>query len=442
MNGISRWLEKYMLPIANKIGSQRHLSAVKNGFIATMPIALVGALSVMFNNVFLNSTSLLGELLNRMSFYANTIQPFWDRTLIPIFGQIWWATIAMAVLFSTFTIAYNFAKEQNEDGLAAGVIAIAAYLTLVPQVAAVDGVGDVWGLLSWNFFNSQAVFAGLITALISAELFCFVKRKGWIIKMPAEVPPAVSKAFSAVIPAAFVLFLFSIVSIIWLNVIEMPLPEWINHMLQQPLVRLGQSPLTLIFLMIIQQILWFFGIHGMMVIEPALTLMYGPTLAENTELVMQGLQPIHVITRNFLDVYAMHGGSGATLGLIVSIFFFSKKAQYRMLAKMAVPPGVFQINEPIIYGLPIVLNPLMVIPFVFIPAINIFIAWFFTAVIPFAGLISVGVPWTTPPIISAFLATNGSITATILAAATFALSVILYAPFVIAANKEDTNSTT
>jgi len=437
MDGISRWLEKHMLPIANKIGSQRHLSAVKNGFIATMPIALVGALSVMFNQVFLQSWSLVGELLNRMSFYANIIQPFWERTLIPIFGQLWWATIAMAVLFSTFTIAYNFAKEQDEDGLAAGVVAISAYLTLVPQATEAGG----WGTISWTFFNSSAVFAGLITALVSAELFCFVKRKGWVIKMPAEVPPAVSKAFSAVIPAAFVLFIFTAISIIWLNVIEMPLPEWINHMLQQPLVRLGQSPLTLIFLMIIQQILWFFGIHGMMVIEPALTLMYGPTLAENTELVMQGLEPIHVITRNFLDVYAMHGGSGATLGLIVAIFFFSKRAQYRMLAKMAVPPGVFQINEPVIYGLPIVLNPMMAIPFIFIPAINILIAWFFTAVIPFAGLIEVGVPWTTPPIISAFLATNGSITATILAAATFALSVILYAPFVIAANKEDTGET-
>ena len=433
MDGISRWLEKHMLPLANKIGSQRHLSAIKNGFIATMPLALVGAMAVMFNQVFLNSDSLIGEQLNGISFYADTIQPFLYDTLIPVFGQLWWATIAMAVVFSTFTISYSFAKEQGEDGLAAGVIAVAAYLTLAPQATELGG----WGTLSWTTFNSEAIFAGLITSLVAAELFCFVKRKGWVIKMPEQVPPAVSKAFSAVIPAAIVLFVFASISVFFLTVVEAPLPAWINEMLQRPLVRLGQSPITLIFLMILQQLLWFFGIHGMMVIEPALMIMYGPTLAANQELVMQGLDPVHVITRNFLDVYGMHGGSGATLGLIVAIFLFSKRAHYRTLAKMAAPAGVFQINEPMIFGLPLVLNPIMAIPFIFIPAINILIAWFFTAVVPFAGLISVAAPWTTPPIISAFLSTGGSITATILAAFTFALSVVLYAPFVIAANKEE-----
>ena len=436
MDGISRWLENHMLPIANKIGSQRHLSAIKNGFIATMPLALVGALAVMLNNVFFNDTSLIGELLNRMEWYANSIQVFLDNTLIPVMSQLWWSTMALAVLISTFTISYSFAKEQEEDGLASGAIAVAAFLTLVPQgFEAVEGEW-VWGAMSWTSFNSSAIFAGLITALCSAQLFCFVKRKGWIIRMPEQVPPAVSRAFSSVIPAAIILFIFSVVHTFITSVFDMPLPVLINHWLQQPLVHLGQSPITLVFLMIISQLLWFFGIHGMMVIEPALNIMYGPTLAENTELVIQGLEPIHVITRNFLDVYGMHGGSGATLGLIIAIFIFSKRAHYRMLAKMASPAGVFQINEPMIFGLPLVLNPMMAIPFIFIPAINILIAWFFTAVIPFAGLIEVGAPWVTPPILSAFLATNGSITATILAAGTFALSILMYAPFVIAANKE------
>ena len=437
MDRISQWLEKHMLPVANKVGSQRHLSAIKNGFIATMPLALVGALAVMLNNVFFTPWSLLGEQLNRMNWYVNSIQVFLDATLIPVMNQLWWATMALAVLISTFTIAYSFGKEQEEDGLASGAIAVAAFLTLVPQsFEAVEGE-SVWGVMSWTSFNSSAIFAGLITALCSAQLFCFVKKKGWIIRMPEQVPPAVSRAFSSIIPAAIILFIFSCVHVFVYEVFDMPLPALINHWLQQPLVRLGQSPATLVLLMILSQLLWFFGIHGMMVIEPALTIMYGPTLAENTELVMQGYEPIHVITRNFLDVYGMHGGSGATLGLIIAIFLFSKRAHYKTLAKMASPAGIFQINEPMIFGLPLVLNPMMAIPFIFIPAINIFIAWFFTAVIPFAGLIEVGAPWTTPPIISAFLSTNGSITATILAAVTFALSIIMYAPFVIAANKEE-----
>lgn len=106
------------------------------------------------------------------------------------------------------------------------------------------------------------------------------------------------------------------------------------------------------------------------------------------------------------------------------------------MAKLSTPMGIFQINEPIIYGLPIVLNPIMFIPFILTPAITITIAWFFTSVIPFAGRIYISVPWTTPPIVSAFFATGGSITATILAAITLLLSIVIYAPFVIVANKD------
>ncbi|MCL1950767.1 MAG: PTS transporter subunit EIIC [Turicibacter sp.] len=428
-------MERVFLPIAHKISSQRHLSAIKDGFIATMPLALVGAIATLLNNVFFGSTTIIGELLNRMSWYANSVQPIIDSSLSPVMSQLWWGTIAVGVLFSTFTIAYNLAKNLGEDGMIPGIIAVASYMVLTPQSAEFDGT-SFWGAISWTSFNSQAVFAGLLTALLATELYCWVKRKGWVIKMPDSVPPSVSKAFSAVIPAGITLTIVAIVSVIFLEGVGTPLQLWINEVLQAPLVRLGQSPLTLILLTILAQLLWFFGLHGMNITEPALTLMYAPTLNENMELVNQGLEPIHAITRNFVDVYGMHGGSGSTLALIIAIFIFSKKPSYRTLAKMSLAPGIFQINEPIIFGLPMVMNVILVIPFILVPTINLTLAWFFTAVVPFAGKIYIAVPWTTPPVISAFLATGGDIPATILAAITFVIAIVIYAPFVIMANKE------
>jgi len=436
MDQMTAFMEKHFLPLAHKIGTQRHLAAIRDGFIATMPIALVGALAAMFSNVLFGPASLLGEQLNRMGWYANNVQPFMDATLLPLASQIWWATIAMAVLFSTFTIAYNLTRNLGEDGLHGGIAAIAAYLVTLPQSLALDSGESIWGALSWNSFNSQAVFAGLIISLVAAELFCWIKRRGWVIKMPDTVPPAVSKSFSAIIPVGLTLIIIGAVSVFFLNVVEMSLGVWINYTLQQPLMRLGQSPATLIFLLIFSQFLWFFGLHGMMIVEPALTLMYGPAQAQNQELVMQGLEPIHALTRNFLDVYGMHGGSGSTLALIIAIFIFSRRSSDRMLAKMAAVPGVFQINEPVIYGLPLVLNPIFAIPFIFGPAINVFIAWLFTAVIPFAGYLWFAGPWTTPPVISAFLSSGGDWGATILAAVTLVLSILYYIPFVILSNRE------
>ena len=435
MEKLTAIMERVFLPVAHKVGTQRHLSAIKDGFIATMPIALVGALAAMFSNVLFGPATILGEQLNRMAWYANNVQPFMDVTLLPVVGQIWWATIAMAVLFSTFTISYNLTKNLGEDGLQGGIAAIAAYLVLLPQGFEVNG-DFAWGIISWTSFNSQAVFAGLITALLSAELFCWIKRRGWVIKMPDTVPPAVSRSFSAVIPTGLVLLVFGAVGVFFLQVMGMAAGVWINEILQQPMVALGQSPATVIILVMLSQLLWFFGLHGMMIVEPALNLMLSPAGAENMELVQAGLEPVHAITRNFLDVYGMHGGSGSTLALIIAIFIFSRKSSDRMLAKMALVPGVFQINEPMIYGLPLVLNPIMAIPFIFGPALNIFIAWFFTAVVPFAGFIWFAGPWTTPPIISAWLSTGGDLGATILATVTFVLAILYYIPFVIVSNRE------
>lgn len=434
LDSLAAWLEKHLLPIAGKIGRQKHLASMRDGFIAILPMVMMGAVVTMLNHVFFQDGSLIGEQLNKMGWYASGIQPFLNTYIIPVMGQIWWGTLALGVIFSVFTISYHLGQAYEVDGLSSGIVATVCYLTLLPQAAS-EAAG--WGTLSWTSFNSSAVFTGLITAMVATEIFRRITKKGWVIKMPEQVPPAVSRAFSAIIPGGVTMLIFGIISIIFIDFVGTPLKDFIDQTIQSPLVNLGQSPITLIFLLMISQLLWFFGLHGMNIVGPVVDTMYGPALQANFEAVTaMGETAPHVLTRNFVDVYGMHGGSGATLGLIIAIYLFSKRQEYKELAKLATPSGVFQINEPVIYGLPIVLNPLMFIPFIITPAITIFLAWLFTGPIPFAGRLYMNAPWTTPPVISAFLASGGNIQATILAAVTFALSILIYAPFVIVANKQ------
>ncbi|MGL5576346.1 MAG: PTS sugar transporter subunit IIC [Sarcina sp.] len=469
MNKLSGWLEKYLMPIAAVIGGQRHLVALRDGFIATLGVNMVGAMSVLFNNILLKDGSLVGKKLNESAGYADSVQPILDKYFIPVMGRVWWATLAIIAIFLVVSISYSLAKSYEVDGIGAAITAIASYFAILAEAgprtgemtvtngmisflnadgAAVEVAADAlngatqatigtWGQIPVGNFGSTAMFAAIIVAMIGTQLFVVITKAGWTFKMPEQVPPAVSKAFSSIIPATITIVFFSIVGIVFTNFIELPFLDTVNKFIQEPLVKLGQSPFTYIGLVMFSQLLWFFGLHGSNIIDPAMNTMYKPPLLENMEAFQNGGVVQHTLTRNFLDVYAQHGGSGATLALLVAIFFFAKRQEQRELFKLAIAPGLFQINEPVIFGMPLVLNPIMFIPFVFTPAISLTIAYFFTEIIPFANKICVETPWTTPPILSAFLATGGDFKAAILAAGTFALSVLIYTPFIIASNREE-----
>ena len=442
MDKLSATLEKYLMPVASFIGGQKHLIAMRDGFIASLTVSMTGALATMFNNVLFNSTSLFGKHLNNIGGYKDSVQPILDKYVIPCMGQIWWGTLAIISLFLLITIAYSLATSYEVDGLAAAVISFASYFVLTrDSVMGVfvktetgEFVEGAWGNINWGVTNSNAMFACIIVALVSTQLFVTFTKKGWVIKMPDQVPPAVSKAFSAVVPGGLTLLIMGIVAIIFLKGFEISYPEAIQKWVQDPMMKFGQSPATYIILMFIAQLLWFFGLHGSNMIDPAMNTLYKPALYSNIDAVTQGLEPKYTLTRNFLDVYAMPGGSGGTLALLIAIFIFSKRQESKELAKLAIVPGCFQINEPVIFGLPIVLNATYFVPFIIIPPLMTFIAWLATEA-GLAGKICVEVPWTCPPVFSAFLSTNGDFGATILAAALLVLAVVLWSPFVIAANK-------
>lgn len=449
MDKLSESMEKFLLPIAQKVGTQRHLVALRDGFLATMTASIAGAFAVLFNCVFFNhdDAAIIGKQLYKLGFWKDYVSPILDKYVINMGWQIQNGTLKILAILLVVTIAYSLAKSYDVDPLGAAVCAFSSYFILMSttfdngSVFTLDAktgeyLAGVSGVYDMQWLGANAMFTSILTAFIATELFVRITKKGIVIKMPDQVPPAVMRSFAALIPSMATMILFGIVSTIFINGIEKDLPSWLFNTLQQPLMNLGQSPVTFILLSLLAQLLWFFGLHGMNIVEAILKPLYEPAKLDNIDRFSQGLDPQYALTRNFIDVYAMPGGSGGTMGLLIAIFLFSKREESRELAKLAIAPACFQINEPVIFGLPIILNVTYFIPFLLNTPLMLTIAWIFTEPIPFANYICVDVPWTCPPVVSAFFATGGDWKATVLAAALLVFSILLWTPFVLVANRQ------
>lgn len=412
MKGFMKWMEEKFVPVAGKIGSQRHLASIRDGFVGIMPIVLAGSFAVLLNNT-------LGAWI-----------PGLGNILGPINGNVWWGTLGMLGLLVTFSVAFNLAKSYDVDGLSAGLVAVASFIVTLPQAHGDAG----WGYIHWGYLDAKGIFTGLIVALIATEIFVKLTKRGLIIKMPDSVPPAVGKAFASVLPGFITLFLFGTLTFVITKMGLGSLYDLIFNLVQKPLMGITQGVVAVILIPIIMNILWFFGIHGANIFEPIMQSVYLPALTENYNAITAGGEPPHLITKAFFDSFVHIGGSGATLALLIAIFIVVKKRkEYKEVAKLSFPLGVFQINESVMYGLPIVLNPILFIPFLLVPGILSLVAYIATA----TGIVPVTyvqIPWITPVGIGAFLATGakglGSIMAALLALINLTIAVLIYLPFV------------
>ncbi|MDR2008366.1 MAG: PTS sugar transporter subunit IIC [Alphaproteobacteria bacterium] len=429
MKSFLTFMENHFVPIAAKIGGQRHLVVIRDSFAVAMPLILVGAFAVLLNGIW----SAFGSGVDAA--VRNAVP--W---LFELNGIVWWGTFAIFSLFMVVSVAYRLAQSYNEDGLLAGVISLAAFVMQLPQLREING-DMAWGWITVGDLGITSLFAAIIIAIVITEIYVRLIKMNLTIKLPDSVPPAVSRSFTALIPGAIVLYLAGAVSLILSkNAITIGGGEinnligLIGALLQAPFMTLGQSLWTILIISLFIPLFWFTGLHGANIVAPVINAVYLPAVLENANALQAGLPMPNLWTSVSWDVFVHFGGAGATLALIIAIYLVSKRDDYKAIAKIGTAPGVFMINEPVMFGLPVVLNPYIFIPFVLNPIILTLIAYLATA----AGLVpptSVVVPWTTPPVIGAFLATGGSVSAAILAAFNFVLAIIMYIPFIILANK-------
>jgi PTS system cellobiose-specific IIC component len=295
-------------------------------------------------------------------------------------------------------------------------------------------------VLSTQYLGAQGLFVAIIVGCLVGEflskLFQFKKLQ---IKMPDMVPPAVSRSFSGMLPIVIVVAVAAIFSFLISMVAPGGINELIYKSLQAPLRDLGGNVFGVLILAFLQTLLFSVGIHGPNTLNAVRSAIFTEQDLANLEFINNGGSlwdvPYKETWGVLNDMFANMGGTGMTLGLIIAIFIASKRADQREVAKMSLVPGIFQINEPMIFGLPIVLNPILIIPFIITPMANILVGYFATVVFKIMPTPAIGVPWTTPGIINLFLGTGGNIMGAVVGVVCLAVSVLIYLPFVIASNR-------
>ncbi|WP_213132079.1 PTS N,N'-diacetylchitobiose transporter subunit IIC [Citrobacter sp. FP75] len=432
MSGAISSLESVILPVAVKLGKQVHVNAIKNGFIRLMPLTLVGAMFVLINNVFLNFAE--GSFFWSMGIRLDGGTIAYLEKIQIIGSSVYNGTLGIMSLMTPFFIGMALAEERKVDPLAAGLLSIAAFITVTPfTVGGINGIGPNW-------LGGANIISGIIIGLAVAELFAFIIRRQWVIKLPDSVPESVSRSFTALIPGFIILLLMGLTS--WgLSLAGTHFHQVIMNSIATPLASLGS--IVGWAYVIFNSLLWFFGVHGGLALTALNSGILGPWGMENMAVYTQygsidaalaAGKTFHFWTGPMLESYVYLGGTGATLSLIFAIFIASRRADYRQVAKMALPSGLFNINEPILFGLPIIMNPVLMIPFVLIQPIlaGITLLVYSLGIIPPSTNFA---PWTMPPGLGAFFNSNGSIAALIMALVNLAVATMIYLPFVIIANK-------
>ncbi|WP_010648124.1 PTS cellobiose transporter subunit IIC [Oceanobacillus massiliensis] len=410
MNKFMEFLEKFLLPIADKLNNNRYLSALRDGFMVALPLIIFGSIFVVIANF-----PFLDRLLSEDAFTA------YQNALGPASA----ATLSIMGTFVIIGIGYKLTEHYGLEAIYGGVVAFAAFLILTPQI--LEGVS---GVIPTSSLGAQGMFLGIFTAFISAELYRFFVQKNWTIKMPDGVPDAVSKSFSALIPISLTLSVFLLIRIIFSYTHFDTVQNFIYTIIQEPLTALGSGlPATVIAVLLIQ-LFWFFGLHGQIVINSVFDPIWYALNDENLHAFQAGTELPNIVTKQFIDTFLVGmGGSGMTLAVIILIFMIGRSRQLKELGKLGAPAGIFNVNEPIIFGLPIIMNPLVIIPWLLAPVVITFITYFAMStglVPPPAGII---VPWTTPPLISGFLATGNAWQGAVLQAFNLLVVSIIWWPF-------------
>ncbi|MEF2615533.1 PTS sugar transporter subunit IIC, partial [Faecalibacillus faecis] len=294
---------------------------------------------------------------------------------------------------------------------------------------------DAFSGISSNELGATGLFTGMIIGVLAVELFCFFEKQDALkIKMPDQVPPGVSRAFEVLVPATLTLIITACIGSACYNLTGLYLNDIIKNSIQGPLGSLGATVPGIIILYLVIMLFWLVGIHGNNMVSAVKESIFTPLALENVEAFNRGQTPKNIINMYAIQMWGEIGGSGCTLGLVIAIFIFSKREDNRAIASLSLIPGCFEINETVTFGIPMVLNPILGIPFVLTPIVLEIVGYILT-VIGFCPVACLTVPWTCPPLIFGFLATGANIMGAVTQVILIAISVVIYTPFLISYEK-------
>ncbi|MGL9726960.1 PTS sugar transporter subunit IIC [Enterococcus sp. DIV0756] len=428
-NGFMGKLTEVLGNFATKVNSLRYIMVIKNAFASLIPVIITGAFGTLFSAMVFDNENGLARI-KALGFLAE---------LKPISSTVSYVTLSFLTIYAVFLIGIELAKLNNVKGIFPGIIAVMSYLSVNPFIYEFVNADNITviaeNVLAKQYTDTKGLFLGMFVAIASIELYCWL---GWQdrlkLKMPDTVPTNVSESFSALFPTILTVSIIATTGFVIKAATGMYAYDIIYNIVQRPLEGIVQGLPGILLLMFIAQVFWVIGIHGNQMVKPVREPLLLAAIAVNTEAFEAGKEIPNIITMPFWDMYMSMGGSGVTIGLLIAIFLVSKRDDMREITKLSLAPGLFNINEPVIFGMPIMLNPILAIPFIATPLITGTIGYVATS-LGFAAKAVVMVPWPMPPIVNAYLATAGDIGAVITQIICIIVSILIYLPFVKISNK-------
>lgn len=414
---MGNFVNEKVIPNVMKFINLKPMQALKDGLLFSMPLMIVGSVFLLLANF--------------------PYMPFADWLVeigvTPILNQAYGATFNIMSMVAVVGIAYQYVKREGYEPLSAGVVALACFILLQPSSLIGEDGSIISSIIIKDWTAGKGMICAILVGIITGSVYCWFMKKKITIKMPAGVPEGVSNSFIALIPAAVIISATTIVYAIFELGLGVTFVEWIYQMIQTPLQGITDSLGGVIVMAFLIPFLWWFGVHGSTIVSGIMGPILQANALDNQAIIDKGLDLNaanggHIVTQQFLDQFITVTGAGLTIGLVIYLFFFAKSAQCKGIGKLGLGPGIFNINEPVLFGTPIVLNPLMAIPFMCMPVIAGVIQYFAisTGLCPMYGALQV--PWTTPPIISGFLV--GGWKTAILQTFILIISFFVYYPFI------------
>lgn len=402
-------IENHISPIAARLSSQRHVVAIKDGFISSMPFLIVGSFMLLFAHP---------------PFAADSQWAFaqwWLGMVDRHFAQIMMPynmTMGIMAVYITAAIAYNLAISYKMNGFMAACLALMSFLVVAaPQSSGTLPVGSLGG---------EGIFTAILVSLYSTELMHFLQKHHIGIKLPEQVPPKIRQSFDLLIPILAIFLTLFPLSLLIQDQFGMLLPQAIMAVFK-PIISASDSLPAVLIAVLLCHLLWFAGIHGAVIVGGILQAFWLTNLGVNQQALNSGEPISQIFIEPFWQFFIVVGGSGSTMGLVF-LYLRSRSAHLRSIAKLGLVPGMFNINEPIIFGSPIVMNPVLFIPFITAPLVNAVIAWIATRTNMVNHVISLA-PWTTPGPIGAAWSTGWDYRAVILVGVLIVISTLIYYPF-------------
>lgn len=399
-------------------GNNKYLGSIKDAFQQYMPFTILGAIGTLWTSVIVNDTTGLGIFLPAIMKL---------QFLNPAFNALNFCTIGCITIGITFALGVELGNRSDLEGYYPGLVAVAALMSVTNTIQTLAD-STTLSAISTDIFGATGLFTGMIMAIISVELLSFFNKFEKLkIKLLDSVPPNIAGSFNVLIPSGFTLIITCLIGLVCHMITGVYLNDIVFAIIQAPLQQVSGSYIGGLIFVTVTSLFWCIGIHGNNMTAAVTQPLLLALLVANETAVANGQAPVNIMNQSFWSCFVTFVGTGIAGAVTLAIFIVGKRDDTRAIAKLALIPNCFNINEIIVFGLPIVLNPIMCVGFILAPIVSYTLAYVLTA-IHFCPVMYINVPWTTPPVIAGILASGGNIMGGLTQLLCLAAATLVYIP--------------